>query len=219
MTTNELSNLGKDMATTAMATAIAMPAALLKIRYEPHWQIYIGANYERYVAEFNSKGLGYVDIVLIAPVTHADQEERVSNRVNPMKGLASHDDPWFIASTEEALSLFSAVYPPDVTQCAEYTDDAMSPPSAKPQEPAAVQRKLTKLRDSYHSAEGNDPSLWRILRGIDQLCTQAVQLPLDDPATMHALTEAYEVSREFGSPMACIVQDRSEQAIQRTLAT
>jgi len=196
----------------------AMPAALLKIRCEPHWQIYIGANYERYVAEFNSRGLGHVDIVLIAPTTHPGQEERVNNRVNPI--LASHDDPWFIASMEEALSIFSAVYPTDVTQCAAYKDDSLAPPAAKPQEPAAVQRKLTKLRDSYHFAEeAQDPSRWRILRGIDQLCTQAVQLPLDDPTTMHALTEAYEVSREFGSPMACIARDRGEQAIQRTLAT
>jgi hypothetical protein len=195
-----------------------MPAALLKVRHAPRWQIFVGGNYARYVKDCNSKGRGHVDIVLIAPVTHRDQEERVNNRVNPTRN-AAHEDPWFFASTEEALSLFSAVYPPDVTACAAYKDDSLAPPAAKPQEPAAVQRKLTKLRDSYHFAEeAQDPSRWRILREIDQLCTQAVQLPIDDPATMHALTQAYEVSTEFGSPMACIVRDRGEQAIQRTLA-
>lgn len=201
-----------------MTTTVAMPAALLKIRYKPHWQIFVGSNYEHYVAEFNRKGFGHLDVILIAPTTHADMEERVNNRIRPMEGLASHDDPWFLASTEEALSIFSAVYPPDVTQCAEYADDALSlPPAAKPQEPAAVQRKLAKARDAYHSANETHERV-RILRQIDQLCTQAVHLPIDDPATMHALTEAYKVSREFDSPMAHIVQDRSEQAIQRTLA-
>lgn len=201
-----------------IASSSTMPAALLKIRGAPQWQIFVGDSYARYVEDFNHTGLGRVDIVLIAPTTHADQELRVNNRVNPMKGLALHDDPWFLASTEEALSIFSAVYPPDMTECAQY-DGALPPPSAKPQEPAAVQRKLAQARDAYRFAEETrDPSRWRILRQIDQLCTQAVHLPLDDPATMHALTEAYKVCGEFDSPMARIVQDRGEMAIQRTIA-
>lgn len=194
-----------------------MPAALLKVRGAPQWQIFVGDNYASYVEDFNSKGGGHVDIVLIAPTTIEGQEERVINRINPMKGLPT-DDPWFAASTEEALSIFSAVYPPDVTRCASY-DAELQPPSAAPQDVAAFQRKLATMRDTYNLAvETQSPLLSKIVRQADQLFSQAVHLPLDDAATMEALTAAYNLSRETRSAMFCIIRDRIDMMIQRTLA-
>jgi len=85
-----------------------MPAALLKIRGQDIWQVFVGGNYMNYVND--RKGRLGMDIYIAMEVesTPVGAEERVNSYMANLG--VSPEAVWFTGTTTEAVGAFRAVF-------------------------------------------------------------------------------------------------------------
>ena len=89
-----------------------LPAALLKIKGQDIWQIFIGSHYMAYVMDRERDTGLEIAVVMQAGCTARDSEERVNRFLHDAMGVPP-EDVWFVASTTEAMEAFREALPAD----------------------------------------------------------------------------------------------------------
>ena len=85
-----------------------MPAALLKIRGQDIWQVFVGGNYVNYVNDRKSRFGADIYIAMEVGGTPVGAEERVNSR---MADLGVRPEAvWSTGTTTEAVDTFRAVF-------------------------------------------------------------------------------------------------------------